>query len=140
MHLQYDDALIKRVFEETKTIAVVGASPKPERASHYVMAFLQARGYRVIPVNPVIAGQELLGERVYASLSEIPTKVDMVDIFRRSEEAPEICTEAIKIGAKSIWMQIGVVNGDAARHATDAGLTVIMDRCPKVEIPRLGLA
>lgn len=140
MHLQYDDELIKRVFTETKTIAVVGASPKPARASHYVMAFLKARGYRVIPVNPVIAGQQLLGEHVYASLTDIPIKVDMVDVFRRSEEVPAVCNEAIKIGAKFIWMQVGVVNGEAARHATDAGLTVIMDRCPKVEIPRLGLA
>lgn len=140
MHLQNDDDVIKRMFAETKTIAVVGASPKPARASHYVMAYLQARGYRVIPVNPVIAGQQLLGEHVYASLSDIPISIDMVDIFRRSEEAPVVCSEAIKIGAKFIWMQIGVVNGEAARHATDAGLTVIMDRCPKVEIPRLGLA
>lgn len=139
MHLQYDDDFLKQLLTETKTIAVVGASPKPARASHYVMAYLKARGYRTIPVNPLIAGQTLLGEHVYASLSDIPVPVDMVDVFRKSEEVPAICDEAIKIGAKSVWMQLGVVHGDAARHATDAGLKVVMDRCPKIDIPRLGL-
>lgn len=139
MHLQYDDDFIREVLTEAKTIAIVGASPKPERASHYVMAYLKARGYRTIPVNPLIAGQELLGEHVYASLRDIPVQVDMVDVFRRSEEAPALCDDAIKIGAKSVWMQLGVIHGDAARHASDAGLKVIMDRCPKIEMPRLGL-
>lgn len=139
MHLQYDDELIKKILTDTKTIALVGASHKLARPSHYVMAYLKAHGYRVIPVNPTIAGQELLGEHVYPSLHEIPVAIDMVDIFRRSSEVPAVCDDAISIGAKYIWMQVGVINGDAARHASDAGLQVIMDRCPKIEIPRLGL-
>ncbi len=142
MHLQYDDDLLRNVLKSTKTIALVGASANPDRPSHYVMAYMQARGYKVIPVNPTIAGRELLNEHVYASLSDIPDDidVDMVEIFRRSDQTPGICKEAVKIGAKYIWMQVGVVNGEAARYASHAGLTVIMDRCPKIDIPRLGLA
>ena len=139
MHLQYDDQYLKQILTETHTIALVGASPKPHRDSHRIMAYLQARGYRVIPVNPQISGGVLLGEHVYGTLSAIPHKIDMVDIFRNSEAAGEVCEEAIKIKAKTIWMQLGVVNGAAARRASEYGLQVVMDRCPKIEIPRLGL-
>jgi hypothetical protein len=139
MHLSYDDRFLTQLLEETRTIALVGASPKPHRASHRVMAYLQARGYRVIPVNPRIAGEELLRERVYARLEDIPESVDMVDVFRRSEFVREVCESAILIKAKSIWMQIDVVDGECARRAKGYGLKVVMDRCPMIEIPRLGL-
>lgn len=138
-----DDATIRRVLTETKVIALVGASPKPERPSHGVMRFLQRHGYRVIPVNPGLAGQTLNGERVYASLKEIAQaetgRIDMVDIFRNSEAAAAPALEAIEIGAKTVWMQLGVINETAAAKARAAGLNVVMDRCPAIEIPRLGL-
>ncbi|MBI1262406.1 MAG: CoA-binding protein [Rhizobiales bacterium] len=136
-HNSYSQDLMRDIFTRTKTIALVGASNKPHRDSHGVMAFLQTQGYRVIPVNPGLAGQELLGEKVYATLADIPDSIDMVDIFRNAEAAGEAVDEAIEIGAKTVWMQLGVVNPDAAAHAEAAGLTVIMDRCPKIEIPRL---
>ncbi|OMH39036.1 CoA-binding protein [Motiliproteus sp. MSK22-1] len=139
MHLQYDDEYLKQILTQTQVIALVGASPKPHRDSHRVMAYLQARGYKVIPVNPRIGGEVLLGEHVYSKLEDIPGHVDMVDIFRNSQAAGEVCEEAIRIGAKSIWMQLGVINGAAARRASEYGLQVVMDRCPKIEIPRLGL-
>ncbi|WP_207062333.1 CoA-binding protein [Motiliproteus sp. SC1-56] len=141
MHLQYDDDDLREVLTSTRTIAMVGASPDPQRDSHRVMAYLQARGYRVIPVNPGCAGDEVLGERVFASLEDIPASVsvDMVDVFRRSEAVPEICESAIRLGAKTLWLQLGVVHGPAARRAREYGLNVVMDRCPKIDIPRLGL-
>lgn len=139
MHLQYDDEYISDILTETRTIALVGASPKPHRDSHRIMAYLQARGYKVIPVNPCIAGELLLGQHVYSKLEDIRVSVDMVDIFRNSQSAGEVCDAAIRIKAKSIWMQIGVINGEAARRASNYGLKVVMDRCPKIEIPRLGL-
>ncbi len=139
MHLQYDDALLRKIFTDTRTIALVGASAKPHRDSHRVMIYLQTRGYRVIPVNPRLEGSTLLGEHVYARLGDIPVPVDMVDIFRRSDRVPEVCNDAIAIKARYIWMQMGVVNGEAARHVTDYGMTVVMDRCPMIEMPRLGL-
>ena len=132
------DADIRDILTSVKTIAVVGWSPKPDRPSHGVAAFLKRRGYRVIPVNPGQAGQEALGERVVASLEEAGP-VDMVDIFRRSEEAGAVADEAVRLGAKVVWMQLGVVDQAAAARARDAGVTVVMDRCPAVEIPRLGL-
>jgi predicted CoA-binding protein len=141
MDEHYDDEFLRRILTDTKVIALVGASPKPERPSHGVMKFLQRRGYKVIPVNPGLAGQKLSGETVYASLSEIPQsvtgKIDMVDIFRNSADAGAPAEEAIKIGAKTVWMQLGVEHIQAATKARAAGLNVVMNRCPAIEIPRL---
>lgn len=136
-----EDAVIRDVLARVQTIAVVGWSPKPERASHGVAAFLARRGYRVIPVNPGQAGQMALGEVVRASLSEIEGPVDMVDIFRRSEEVGPVVDEALRVlpGLAAIWMQLGVVDEAAAARARAEGVTVVMDRCPAIEIPRLGL-
>lgn len=133
-----DDAEIRDILTSVKTIAVVGWSPKPDRPSHGVAAFLKRRGYRVIPVNPGQAGQVALGETVVANLAEAGP-VDMVDIFRRSEEAGAVVDEAISAGAKVVWMQLGVIDHAAADRARAAGLRVVMDRCPAIEIPRLGL-
>jgi predicted CoA-binding protein len=133
------DDEIRKILSETKTIALVGASPRPERDSHEVMAFLQMRGYRVIPVNPVCAGDMILGERVRASLAEIAERIDLVDVFRNSDAAGPVIDEAIAAKAKAVWTQLGVVNEPAAERARAAGLAVVMDRCPKIEIPRLGL-
>jgi len=133
------DDEIRKILTETKTIALVGASPRPDRDSHDVMAFLQTRGYRVIPVNPVCAGETILGERVRASLGEIEGPIDLVDVFRNSEAAGPVIDEAIAVRAKAVWTQLGVVNEPAAERARAAGLAVVMDRCPKIEIPRLRL-
>ena len=132
------DAEIREILSSVKTIAVVGWSPKPDRPSHGVAAFLKRRGYRVIPVNPGQAGQEALGERVVATLEEAGP-VDMVDVFRRSEEAGAVADEAVRLGAKVVWMQLGVVDAAAAARARAAGVKVVMDRCPAIEILRLGL-
>jgi predicted CoA-binding protein len=138
---QYDDDFLRDILTETKVIALVGASAKPERPSHGVMRYLQRRGYKVIPVNPGLAGQTLNGEHVYASLKEIPQqetgRIDMVDIFRNSEAAAQPTLDAIEIGARTVWMQLDVVNEQAATKARAAGLKVVMDRCPAIEIPRL---
>ncbi len=129
------DHELKDIFKSCKTIAVVGCSPWPERAGHYVPQFLQKLGYRIIPVNP--GHEELLGERCYPSLREIPERVDMVECFRRSEEMMAIVEDAIAIGAKVVWMQLGVINEEAAARAEAAGLKVVMDRCPKIDYPAL---
>ena len=135
-----DDTTIRDVLGRVKTIAVVGWSPKPDRPSHGVAAYLNRRGYRVIPVNPGQAGETALGETIRASLSEIDVPVDMVDIFRRSSEVGPVVDEALRLaGLKVIWMQLGVMDEVAATKARAAGLRVVMDRCPAIEIPRLGL-
>ncbi len=134
-----DDELITRTLRSTRTIAVVGASPKPHRASYGVMRFLQGKGYRCIPVNPGHAGETLLGETVYADLAAIPEPVDLVDVFRNSDAAGPVVDEAIAVGAKAVWMQLDVINEPAAARGRAAGLPVIMDRCPAIEWGRLGL-
>lgn len=133
------DSEIKAVLQQVKSIALVGASDKPSRPSYAVMAYLLSQGYQVTPVSPKLAGQTLLGQQVYASLADIPHPIDMVDVFRNAEAAYRVAQEAIAIGAKVLWLQIGVINTRAAELATEAGMKVIMDRCPKIDIPRLGL-
>jgi predicted CoA-binding protein len=134
------DEDIKALLEETRTIAMVGASDRPDRPSYGVMAFLQRQGYRVIPVNPQITGEHVHGEFVFRELSQIGEPIDLVDIFRRPGAAGEAVDEAIAAGAKAVWMQLGVINEEAAARAEAAGLKVVMDRCPAIEIPRLGIA
>jgi predicted CoA-binding protein len=136
-HEHYSDAYLREVLDGVKTIAMVGASPNWNRPSSFAMKYLQGKGYRVIPVNPSVAGEEILGERVYATLKEIPDKVDMVDIFRNSAAAGPIVDDAIAIGAKVVWMQLGVRNDAAAARAETAGIRVVMNRCPKIEWSRL---
>ncbi|MBN8196944.1 MULTISPECIES: CoA-binding protein [Thalassospira] len=132
-----DDAALKSLLETTRTIALVGASPKPDRPSNRVMKFLLDRGYHVIPVNPGQAGGEIHGQTVVATLADISEPVDMVDIFRNSDDAAGVVDEAIAIKAKSVWMQLGVLNPDAASRAIDHGMVAVMNRCPAIEIPRL---
>lgn len=133
-----DETVIK-VLNTSKVIALVGASPKPERASYRVMNYLLQRGYEVIPVNPVQKGNEILGQPVVSSLAEIDKPIDLVDVFRNSEAAGAVIDEAIGVGAKAVWLQLDVINEAGAARAREAGLVVVMDRCPKIEIPRLGL-
>jgi hypothetical protein len=134
------DEDIAQLLRDTRTIALVGASDNPGRASFGVMRFLQDHGYRVIPVNPRITGEHIHGEFVWRELCQIGEPIDLVDIFRNSEDAAAAVDEAIAIGAKAVWMQLGVVNEAAAARAEAAGLKVVMDRCPKIEFARLGLA
>ena len=131
------DEDIYDLLANARTIAIVGASDRPDRPSYGVMKFLQERGYRVIPVNPQITGERVHGEFVWRELSQLGEPIDIVDIFRRPMAAGEAVDEAIAAGAKAVWLQIGVINEEAAKRAEAAGLKVVMDRCPKIEIPRL---
>lgn len=133
------DAEIAELLTETRTIAMIGASDRPDRASYGVMKFLQDQGYRVIPINPRITGEHVHGEFIWRELSQIGEPIDLVDIFRNSEDAGDAVDEAITAGAKAVWMQLGVINKPAAARAEAAGLKVVMDRCPAIEISRLGL-
>ena len=134
------DKDIARILFGTRTIALLGASDKTQRPSHGVMVFLLQHGYEVFPVNPGLAGQTLLGQKVYASLAEIPVAIDMVDVFRNAVYLPGIVDEAIKVGARTLWTQLNVVNDSAAARAESAGMNVVMDRCPAIELPRLRAA
>lgn len=134
-----NDNELAQILRTTHTIALVGASDNPQRPAWHVMSWLLEQGYHVIPVSPKIAGKTLLGQKGYATLQDIPEEVDMVDVFRQSQAAWEISKEAIAIGAKTLWLQLGVINEAAAVLAKEAGLNVVMDRCPAIEIPRLGI-
>jgi predicted CoA-binding protein len=135
--MNYPDGLIKTILRSMKTVAMVGASGNEIRPSYFAMMYLLNKGYKIIPVNPGMAGKEILGQKVYASLKDVPAPVDMVDIFRESQYAPGIVREALaekdRLGLKYVWMQLGVISEEAAKLAEDAGLTVVMDRCPKIE-------
>ena len=135
--MNYPDSLIKNILRSVKTIAMVGASGNEIRPSYFAMMYLLNKGYKIVPVNPGMAGKDILGQKVYASLKEVPAPIDMVDIFRESQYASGIVREALaekdRLGLKYVWMQLGVISEEAAKLAEDAGLTVVMDRCPKIE-------
>jgi predicted CoA-binding protein len=137
----YPDALIARILRSVKTIAMIGASANEMRPSYFAMKYLTDKGFKVIPVNPGAVGKDILGQKVYATLADVPPPVDMVDIFRNSEAAGPITDDVIaqkdRLGVKVLWMQLGVINEEAAKRAEAAGLTVIMNRCPKIEYGRL---
>jgi len=134
---QYPDTLIKSILRSVKTIAMVGASGNEIRPSYFAMMYLLNKGYKIIPINPGMAGKEILGQKVYASLKEVPAPVEMVDIFRESKYAPEIARETVaekdRLGVKVLWMQLGVISPEAEKIGQEAGLTVVMNRCPKIE-------
>lgn len=138
-HDTYNNEYIRSILRETKTIAIVGASPKPERDSNRVMQYLAEKGYKVFPVNPGHAGKEIAGHTCYASLSDIPYSIDMVDIFRKPDALAGIVSEALALSPlpKTIWMQLGLRNDEAARLAEEKDIKVIMNRCPKIEYPKL---
>jgi len=136
-HDRYEDAYLREILRSVRVIAMVGASPHWNRPSYFVMKYLQDKDFRVIPVNPRAVGETILGEKVYGALTEIPDKVDMVDVFRNPAAAGPIVDDAIRIGAKVVWMQLGVRNDEAAQKAEAAGLKVVMNRCPKIEYSRL---
>jgi predicted CoA-binding protein len=135
--LVYPDELILGILRTVRTIAMVGASPNWNRPSYFAMRYLQRKGYRVIPVNPRALGEPILGEQVYPDLKSIPFPVDVVDVFRRPEETPAIARDAAEIGARVLWLQLGIRNEEAARIAEDAGLVVVQDHCMKIEYGRL---
>jgi predicted CoA-binding protein len=135
--LNYADADLRRILETVKTIAMVGVSANEMRPSYFAMLYLQGKGYRVLPVNPRYAGQEILGEKVYPDLASLPEVPDMVSIFRRSEQAAAVVEEAMRKGIHTIWMQLGIRDDEAAKGAREAGHEVVMDRCPKIEYGRL---
>ncbi|MET4860634.1 CoA-binding protein [Morganella morganii] len=134
-----NDTFLTGILQQVKTIAVAGASDKPDRPVYHVMEYLLGQGYRVIPVNPKLAGKTLIGRLVYGSLADIPEPVDMVDVFRNADAAPGIAQEAIAINAKVLWLQQGIISSEAKALAENAGMLFVEDRCPKIEIPRLGL-
>ena len=136
MRLESDEAIAQLILQ-VKRIALVGASAKPERPSHRVMQFLLDEGYEVLPINPGLAGQRLLGQTVYASLADLPTNVDMADIFRDAASLPEATLDVVAAGIPAMWTQLGVVHTEAERAGLDAGLQMVIDRCPAIEIPRL---
>ena len=133
------DEEIAELLTETSTIALMGASDRPHRPSYGVMKYLQDQGYRVLPVNPTITGEHVHGEFVWRDLFQIGEQIDLVDIFRNSRDAAEAVDQAIAVGANAVWMQLGVINEEAAARAEEAGLKVVMNRCPAIDIPRLGL-
>ena len=141
-HDTYPDSYIRGILNTVKTIAMVGASEKENRPSYFAFKYLLERGYKMIPVNPGHAGKQMLGQRIYARLSDIPEPVDMVDIFRASQYAPAVVREALALNPRPqvIWMQLGIRNDEAAALAEANGMKVVMNRCPAIEIPRLGLA
>ncbi|MEP1470121.1 MAG: CoA-binding protein [Halieaceae bacterium] len=132
-----NDQDIAEVLQTIDTIGLLGASHKPERPSYQVMQFLLSHGFKVLPVNPGLSGTEILGQRVYASLAEIPCPIDMVDVFRNASYLPKIVDELISLGVENLWTQLSVIDIDAALHAENHGIRVVMDRCPAIEIPRL---
>ena len=136
MRIESDEA-VAGLLLQVKRIALVGASAKPERPSHQVMRFLLDEGYEVLPINPGLAGQNLLGQQVYASLADLPTRVDMADIFRDAASLPEVTQDVVAAGIAAMWTQLGVVHSEAEQTAVDAGLQLVVDRCPAIEIPRL---
>jgi predicted CoA-binding protein len=136
-HDSYSDAYIREILGRSRSFAFVGASANPSRPSYFAMKYLLTKGYRIYPVNPGQAGKQILGQTVYAYLSDIDGPVDVVDIFRAPDAAPGIAREAVGIGAKVVWMQLGIRNDEAARLAEEAGLKVVMNRCPKIEYGRL---
>lgn len=136
-HDSYSDAYIQDILVSHRAVAMVGASPKPSRPSYFVLKYLLARGFEVVPVNPGHAGKQLLGQEVFGALGDIDRPIEIVDIFRNSDAALSITQDAIAIGAKVVWMQLGVRNDEAAQLAETAGLKVVMNRCPKIEYARL---
>jgi predicted CoA-binding protein len=138
-HDRYDDSYIRGILAAVKVFAMVGASPNWNRPSYFAMTYLQGKGYRVIPVNPMAAGQTILGEPVYARLADVPVPLDMVDVFRNSAAAAAVVDDALALDPlpKVIWMQLGVRNDEAAAKAEAAGIKVVMNRCPKIEWARL---
>lgn len=138
-HDSYPDSYLRDILTTVKTIAVIGASDDEMRPVYGVMRFLQSKGYRIIPVNPRLIGKKLMGETVYGALGDIPDKIDMVDIFRRKEDLPAVFDDAIAIAPAVIWTQLGLRNDAAAAKAEAAGIKVVMNHCPAIEIPRLGI-